>query len=73
MSSKYVIVKTSNGNTGYTVDECKGNYSVGRGHRGFIASPTRIGQARSLEDAVSLCKVDASSRGSVRTVEITRA
>ncbi len=55
--SKYVKVTTSNGSTGYTIDEYKGQYSVGKGHRGFFATPSNIGKARTFEDAVALCKV----------------
>lgn len=69
--SKYVKVTTSNGSTGYTIDEYKGQYSVGKGHRGFFATPSNIGKARTFEDAVVLCKVEASRNGTVRSVEVS--
>lgn len=61
---KKLKIETSNGNRYYEISEYSGEFYCYKKHDGG----NNIGKAKNLEDAVIICKVDATLYGSVRKV-----
>lgn len=67
---KNISIKTSNGSYAYQISEYKGEYGCYKYKSGFFSgSYDKIGKARSLEDAIAICKSHATQYGSVWEVK----
>ena len=58
------------GNKSYTVNESSGKYYCYKVNSGLFSSDDKVGEARSLEDALSVIKSHASKWGTVYSVNI---
>lgn len=70
MSKRRVTAKTADGNKSYTVNESSGKYYCYKVNSGLFSSDDKVGEARSLEDALSVIKSHASKWGTVYSVNI---
>lgn len=68
--TRKVSVRTSTGNKVYKISESSGGFFCSKFVDSFFNSWDSIGQARRLEDAISLIKSHATQYGSVYGVDI---
>lgn len=64
---KKIKIRTSTGWKGYNISHSQSTYYC---YRESGWSDTRIGEARSMDDAITLIKVDAKQFGEVREIKM---